>query len=883
MSTYVQRTKALAAAALLAVAIAIGLAIVPQGVAQADEGNLQAGSVAGATLSTQATPEAFVYNEDTVNFIKADGSGFGMYTAQDGTEAILENGKVLITYYPKNTTTYTGLYINTGNSDDPKSDDNYHAIVDGKYTLELDVSNCGKAIPVAIVKADKTTTPTAQYYLAIPSADKLTTKSSLSPINDEKMFKVVKATLEDSVGGQDYLSFYLSGKSYMWAFSGNQDDAVSTFDGKETNPSWASRSDETTFDEEATYTTAYDGKTDNKAAKGYGFRIPITIPDGQSTFSLDLVAYASDFTARTFTIDLGAMTLKTGTASDTATVSVASELEDIAAAASGSFEYTGYARPHAGGSLSTDTKPLSNDWVSTLTINIGDNKTYDQAYVVTYQGEPWLSADAVANKPASGDYANVASDGSLVLAIANEYDTNPRTVQLDGNIVKVMMHVASNAPYVDAGKWVERTFTIDFKSRTAATLTISGDPLLTKDADATAKAIAALPAAEKVNVGSKATIEAARALYDKLSDAQKKLVDVSALEAAEAALAKALDLANGTVTVGSMTYTGSALTPAVTVKDASGAALTANTHYTVSYSNNINAGKATVTVKGKGDYTGSKSANFTIAKANAAVTASDASKTFGDAAFSLAAKVTKGDGKLTFKSSNEKVAKVDTNGKVTIVGAGSATITASAAATANYNAASATATVKVAKAKSSISLAAQTKTFNRKAQAYSGKVTKSGSAGAVTYKYYSDKACTKEVKAASVKNAGTYYVKATVAADANHETATSAAAKFTIGKKANTLKVKLVKKTQAAKAKKNTTIAAKKAFKVTKNVSKGKLTYKKANKVGGKKITVSKAGKITVKKGLKNGVYKVKVKVTSKATKNYKAKTVTMTLKIKVK
>ena len=77
------------------------------------------------------------------------------------------------------------------------------------------------------------------------------------------------------------------------------------------------------------------------------------------------------------------------------------------------------------------------------------------------------------------------------------------------------------------------------------------------------------------------------------------------------------------------------------------------------------------------------------------------------------------------------------------------------------------------------------------------------------------------------------------------------------------------------------TIKAAKAFKVTKNVSGGKVTYKKTS--GAKKITVASNGKITVKKGLKAGkTYTVKVKATSKKTTNYKAASKTVTFKVKV-
>ena len=60
----------------------------------------------------------------------------------------------------------------------------------------------------------------------------------------------------------------------------------------------------------------------------------------------------------------------------------------------------------------------------------------------------------------------------------------------------------------------------------------------------------------------------------------------------------------------SFIYDGTAKTPAVTVKD--GSTAIASSDYTVSYSNNVNAGTATVTVTLKGNYSGSASENYKI-------------------------------------------------------------------------------------------------------------------------------------------------------------------------------------------------------------------------------------------------------------------------------
>ena len=61
----------------------------------------------------------------------------------------------------------------------------------------------------------------------------------------------------------------------------------------------------------------------------------------------------------------------------------------------------------------------------------------------------------------------------------------------------------------------------------------------------------------------------------------------------------------------SQAYTGAEITPAVTITYGS-RQLTAGAEYNASYSNNINAGTATVTVTGIGNFTGVRTANFVI-------------------------------------------------------------------------------------------------------------------------------------------------------------------------------------------------------------------------------------------------------------------------------
>ena len=148
----------------------------------------------------------------------------------------------------------------------------------------------------------------------------------------------------------------------------------------------------------------------------------------------------------------------------------------------------------------------------------------------------------------------------------------------------------------------------------------------------------------------------------------------------------------------SYTYNGSARKPAVTVTY-QGKELAAGTDYNVAYSKNENAGTASVTVTGINGYTGNKVLTFKINKANptlkfasTAVTKNDLDKPFTN---KLSKKT---DGTVTYKSSNTKVATVNSKtGEVTIKGVGTTTVTAAAAAGKNYKAKSISYTLKVTK------------------------------------------------------------------------------------------------------------------------------------------------------------------------------------------
>ena len=176
--------------------------------------------------------------------------------------------------------------------------------------------------------------------------------------------------------------------------------------------------------------------------------------------------------------------------------------------------------------------------------------------------------------------------------------------------------------------------------------------------------------------------------YDELPILSKSIV-----------LIKRTELSNCTVTISptSFKYDGKVKQPVVTVKDG-GSTLVNGTDYSVTYSNNTNAGNGNVTVTGRGYYIGQVNKAFTIEKAASTLkfTSSNVIKKITDAPFTNTLTKTT-DGTITFKSSNTSVASIDNTGKVTIRGAGTTTITVVAAEGTNYQSGSASYTLTVEK------------------------------------------------------------------------------------------------------------------------------------------------------------------------------------------
>ena len=139
------------------------------------------------------TAEPFPYDGDVVNFIKEDGEGFGMFTAQEGTTCVINGDNVVIHYVPRNTTVYGWLHFGGIADAELTKDVTFNA--DGTFDITLSKDKCGWALPVAPVKVKDGGTSSSQYYLAIPAEEKLEDVTPAEPVEPDADYSAVDAAL----------------------------------------------------------------------------------------------------------------------------------------------------------------------------------------------------------------------------------------------------------------------------------------------------------------------------------------------------------------------------------------------------------------------------------------------------------------------------------------------------------------------------------------------------------------------------------------------------------------------------------------------------------------------------------------------------------------
>ena len=324
------------------------------------------------------------------------------------------------------------------------------------------------------------------------------------------------------------------------------------------------------------------------------------------------------------------------------------------------------------------------------------------------------------------------------------------------------------------------------------TITKTGDRTYTVTANDLGKAMRAFEAVD-ASLYTKASYEAAKAIYTEMDESADEDVTAEVVAEKSKALNDAVAALQAAATESDITALNDAITAAKAVK--------AGDYTAASYKTLSDAVAAAETLLAGDDLAQAEvtAATQAINDATAALVKASAqkitvtskyNKKLSDKAFSLNAKA---NGKLTYKSSNTKVAAVDSKGKVTLKGVGTATITVSAAATGNYKAASTKVTIKVAKGTPAIKVKTTSRTLKvaavkKKAQ----KITLGASVnskGKLSFKKTSgNKAITVNTKtgALTVKKGlkkGTYKVKVQITSKATGS--------YNAGKKTVTVTVRI--------------------------------------------------------------------------------------------
>lgn len=251
--------------------------------------------------------------------------------------------------------------------------------------------------------------------------------------------------------------------------------------------------------------------------------------------------------------------------------------------------------------------------VGTATVTITGKGNYSGTKEVTFEIVEKSLTNVIASAIANQTYTGTAitpsvtvKDGATTLVKDTDYTMSYSN---NVNVGTATVTITGKGNYSGTK---EVTFTIVAKSLSNATVSAiedqtytgtaitpsvtvkDGDTTLVKDTDYT------VSYTNNVNAGTATVTITGKGNYSGTKEVTFKIV--------------AKSISNATVSaIPDQTYTGNAITPSVTVTDGN-KTLVKDTDYTVSYSNNINAGTATVTITGKGNYTGTKTVNFTIVK-----------------------------------------------------------------------------------------------------------------------------------------------------------------------------------------------------------------------------------------------------------------------------
>ncbi len=335
------------------------------------------------------------------------------------------------------------------------------------------------------------------------------------------------------------------------------------------------------------------------------------------------------------------------------------------------------------------------------------------------------------------------------------------------------------------------------------------------------------------------------------------------------------DISNATISMGtngesSFVYNGAAIEPITSVSlAASGTAIAATLNAETDFDSNYylvsgetetaldgaptNVGSYKVTVSAKGNYTGSKSATFTIIQTTITPTVEITGWTYGATANTPSVSGNTGNGSVTYeyKLQNAEDSKYSTEVPTE---AGNYTIKATIAATVNYEAAVDSTHFTISKANITPTVALEGWAYG--ATANTPSVSGNTGEGSITYEYKLKTAEDSEYKADVPTEAGDYTIKATIAATANFEGATTTT-DFTITKTSITPTVTLEGWTYGTTAKTPT---------ISGNTGNGSVTYEY-------KLKTAEDSEYKADAPTEAGDYTIKATIA--ATANYEAATAT--------
>lgn len=300
-----------------------------------------------------------------------------------------------------------------------------------------------------------------------------------------------------------------------------------------------------------------------------------------------------------------------------------------------------------------------------------------QKGTLTYTGEAQTPAVSTAASTVNGQTATFAygtTEGVYgempAFTNAGEYTvyyqvTAPNHASVEGSFTATIAPKSISGAVVTLSA-AQLTYNRADQTVSVTGVTLDGTALTASDYEATSES--ALTAA---NVGTYTVTVSGKGNYSGTASATWSIVP------------KALEDGDFSGLAASYPYTGAAQTPALTSE------LVADTDYTAAYTGNINVGTATITLTGKGNYTGTVTKTFAITKAARPLSVSldrDTLYRNGVAVLTLTYPNVDNSAKEAYILTGDTYAVVRKGNTFTANGTGTVTVTVSIPATDNYEA-----------------------------------------------------------------------------------------------------------------------------------------------------------------------------------------------------